>query len=56
MLRETDPYLAAYLCKPRIPDTVVVPETADQSKTMLPPRRRPRVPKNLDAGSLEGEV
>jgi hypothetical protein len=46
----------AYLRKPRIPDTVVVPETVDQNKTMLPPRRRPRVAKNLDAGPLEGEV
>jgi hypothetical protein len=53
---QVDPYLSAYLRKPRIPDTVVVPGTADQSKTMLPPRRRPRVAKNLDAGPLEGEV
>ena len=51
-----DPYLSAYLRKPRIPDTVVVPGTGDQSKTMLPPRRRPRVPKDLDAGPLEAEV
>ena len=28
----------------------------DQSKTLLPPRRRPRVPKDLDAGPLEAEV
>ena len=51
-----DPYLSAYLRKPRIPDTVVVPGPGDQSKTMLPPRRRPRVPKDLDAGPLEAEV
>jgi hypothetical protein len=51
-----DPYLAAYLRKPRIPDTVVVPDTGDQSRTMLPPRRRPRVRKDLDAGPLETEI
>ena len=56
MVSHTDPYLAAYLRKPRIPDTAVVRETADQSKTMLQPRRRPRVPKDLDAGPLEAEV
>jgi hypothetical protein len=42
MVYPTDPYLAAYLRKPRIPDTVVVPGTGDQRKTLLPPRRRPR--------------
>jgi site-specific recombinase XerD len=51
-----DPYLSAYLRKPRIPDTVVVPGTGDQSEIMLPPRRRPLVPKDLDAGPLEAEV
>ena len=51
-----DPYLSAYLRKPRIPDTVVVPGTRDQSEIMLPPLRRPRVPKDLDAGPLEAEV
>jgi site-specific recombinase XerD len=56
MAVQADPYLSAYLRKPRIPDTVVVPETGDQSKTMLPPRRRRRVPKDLDAGPLEAEV
>jgi site-specific recombinase XerD len=56
MAVQTDPYLSAYLRKPCIPDTVVVPETGDQSKTMVPPRRRPRVPKDLDAGPLEAEV
>ena len=56
MAVHADPYLSAYLRKPRIPDTVVVPNPGDQSKTMLPPRRRPRVPKNLDAGPLEAEV
>lgn len=35
---QDDHYLSAYLRKPRIPDTVVVPETEDQSKTVLPPR------------------
>ena len=53
---QEDPYLSTYLRKPRIPDTVVVPGPGDQSKTMLPPRRRPRVPKDLDAGPLEAEV
>jgi site-specific recombinase XerC len=53
---QEDPYLSAYLRKPRIPDTVVVPGPGDQSKTMLPPRRRPRVPKDMDAGPLEAEV
>jgi integrase len=53
---QQDPYLSAYLRKPRIPDTAVVRDPGDQSKTMLPPRRRPRVPKNLDAGPLEAEV
>ena len=56
MAVQADPYLSAYLRKPRIPDTAVVPGPGDQSKTMLPPRRRPRVPKNLDAGPLEAEV
>ena len=56
MVSSTDPYLAAYMRKPRIPDSVVVPETGDQSKTLLPPRRRPRVRKDLDAGPLEAEV
>jgi integrase/recombinase XerD len=56
MAVQADPYLSAYLRKPRIPDTAAVPETGDQSKTMLPPRRRPRVPKDLDAGPLEAEV
>ena len=51
-----DPYLSAYLRRPRIPDTVVVQVPGDQSKTMLPPRRRPRVRKDLDAGPLEAEV
>jgi len=53
---QEDPYLSAYLRKPRIPDTVVVPGPGDQSKIMLPPRRRPRVPKDMDAGPLEAEV
>jgi site-specific recombinase XerD len=53
---QADPYLAAYLRKPRIPDSVVVPETGDQSKTLVPPRRRPRVRKDLDAEPLEAEV
>ena len=56
MAVQADPYLSAYLRKPRIPDTAVVPGQGDQSKTMLPPRRRPRVPKDLDAGPLEAEV
>ena len=51
-----DLYLSAYLRKPRIPDMAVVPGPGDQSKTLLPPRRRPRVPKDLDAGPLEAEV
>ena len=57
MAVQADPYLSAYLRKPRIPDTaVVVPGPGEQSKTLLPPRRRPRVPKDLDAGPLEAEV
>jgi hypothetical protein len=56
MAVQADPYLSAYLRKPRIPDTAVVPGPGDQSKTLLPPRRRPRVPKDLDAGPLEAEV
>jgi site-specific recombinase XerD len=56
MAGQTDPYLSAYLRKPRIPDMVVVPDPGDQSKTLLPPRRRPRVRKDLDAGPLEAEV
>ena len=56
MSAQADPYLSAYLSQTRIPDAVVVPGTGDQSKTMLPPRRRPRVPKDLDAGPLEAEV
>ena len=34
----------------------MVPGPGDQSKTSLPPRQRPRVPKELDAGPLEAEV
>ena len=34
----------------------MVPGRGDQRKTLLPPRRRPRVPKDLDAGPLEAEV
>jgi site-specific recombinase XerD len=49
------PYLVAYLRKPRIPDSVVMPDRADQSRIMLPPRR-PRVRKDLDARPLEAEV
>ena len=56
MSAQADPYLSAYPRKPRIPDTAVVPGPGDQSKTLLPPRRRPRVPKDLDAGPLEAEV
>jgi len=57
MAGQTDPYLSAYLRKQRIRDTVVVPDPGDQSKTLLPPpRRRPRVRKDLDAGPLEAEV
>src|SRR5579859_7505822 len=56
MSAQADPYLSAYLRKPRIPDTAVMPGPGDQRKTMLPPRRRPRVPKDLDAGPLEAEV
>src|ERR1700722_21039124 len=56
MSAQADPYLSAYLSQTRILDAVVVPGTGDQSKTMLPPRRRPRVPKDLDAGPLEAEV
>ena len=56
MAVQADPYLSAYLRKPRIPDPAVVPGPGDQSKTLLPPRRRPRVPKDLDAGPLEAEV
>jgi hypothetical protein len=56
MAVQADPYLSAYLRKPRIPDTVAAPNPGDQSKTMLPPRCRPRVPKDLDAGPLEAEV
>ena len=55
MAVQADPYLSAYLRKPRIPDTVAAPDPGDQSKTILP-RRRPRVPKDLDAGPLEAEV
>ncbi len=51
-----DPYLSTYLRQPRIPDTVVVPGLGDQSKTLLLPRRRPRVPKHLEAGPFQGEV
>src|SRR5579859_5927872 len=53
---QRDPYLSGYLCRTRIPDTVVVQVPGDQSKTMLPPRRRPQVRKDLDAGPLEAEV
>jgi site-specific recombinase XerD len=56
MTVQQDPYLAAYLRRPRIPDTVVVAGPGDQRKTMVPSRRRPRVPKDLDAGRLEAEV
>ena len=53
---QEDPYLSTYLRQPRIPDTVVVPGLGDQSKTLLLPRRRPRVPKHLEAGPFQGEV
>jgi site-specific recombinase XerD len=56
MAREIDPYLAVYLRRPRIPDMVVVPDAGDQSRTLLSPRKRPRLPKDLDAGPLEAEV
>ena len=56
MAVQADPYLSAYLRKPRIPDTAVVLDPGDQRKTFLPPRRRPRVRKDLDAGPLEAEV
>lgn len=42
--------------KARIPDSVVVPDAGDQNRTLLPPRRRPRVRKDLNAGPLEAEV
>jgi len=53
---QEDPYLSTYLRQPRIPDTVVVPGLGDQGKTLLLPRRRPRVPKHLEAGPFQGEV
>jgi site-specific recombinase XerC len=56
MAVQADPYLSAYLRKPRIPDPAVVPGPGEQSKTILPPRRRPRAAKDLDAGPLEAEV
>jgi hypothetical protein len=56
MSAQADPYLSAYLRKPRIPDTAVVPGPGDQSETFVPPRARPRVRKDLDAGPLEAEV
>jgi site-specific recombinase XerD len=56
MAVQADPYLSAYLRKPGIPDPAVVPGPGEQSKTILPSRRRPRVPKDLDAGPLEAEV
>ena len=56
MAVQADPYLSAYLRKPGIPDPAVVPGPGEQSKTTLPPRRRPRVRKDLDAGPLEAEV
>jgi site-specific recombinase XerD len=49
-------YLSGYLRRTRIPDTVVVQVPGDQSRTMLPPRRRPQVRKDLDAGPLEADV
>ena len=55
MAVSADPYLSAYMRKPRIPDSVVVPDAGDQRETILPPRRRPRVRKDLDAGPLEAE-
>lgn len=56
MSAQADPFLSAYLRIPRIPDTSVVPGPGDQRKTLVPPRRRPRVRKDLDAGPLEAEV
>ena len=56
MAVQADPYLSAYLRKHGIPDTAVVPGPGEQSKTILPPLRRPRVPKDLDTGPLEAEV
>ena len=56
MSAQAEPYLSTYLRKSRIPDTAVILDPGDQSKTLLPPRRRPRVRKDLDAGALEAEV
>ena len=56
MTAQVNPYLSAHLRKPRIPDTALVPVPGDQSKTLLLPRRRPRVPKHLEAGPFQGEV
>jgi site-specific recombinase XerD len=56
MSAQADSFLSAYLRKSRIPDTAVVPGPGISVKTLLPPRRRPRVRKDLDAGPLEAEV
>ena len=41
MAVQADPYLSAYLRKPRIPDTAVVPGQGDQSKNYAPAAAAP---------------
>ena len=53
---EAHPATLSYPRKRYFPDTVFVPDTADERKTIATRRRHSPVPKQLDAGPFEAEV
>jgi len=53
---EAHPVTLPYPRKRYFPDTVLMPDTADERKTIAAPLRHPPVPKQLDAGPFEAEV
>ena len=55
MAVQADPYLSAYLRKPRIPDTAVVPDPGNQTKLCFR-RGGPRGTEGPGRGPLEAEV
>jgi hypothetical protein len=56
MASEAHPVTLPYPRKRYFPGPVYGPDTADERKTIVPPRRHPPVPKHLDAGPFEAEV
>src|ERR1700678_2167357 len=56
MASEAPPVTRPYPRKRYFPDPVSGPDTADERKTTVPPRRHPPVPKQLGAGPFEAEV